>query len=67
MVISEAYGYIGKEYDIGLMMPELRKRYTLIGLYPKKNTVLLDAGDGEDMFEVPIDKFPFEDYIREGN
>lgn len=67
MTIEEMNSYVGKEYDIGLMMKELRKRYTLIGLYPKKKTVLLDAGDGEDMFELPIDKFPFEDYIREEN
>ena len=67
MTINEMNKYIGNQYDIAIMMPELRKRYTLIGVYPDKDTVLLDGDDGEDMFELSIKNFPFERYVREEN
>lgn len=67
MTINEMNEYIGKQYDIGIMMPELRQRYTLIGVYPDKDTVLLDGDDGEDMFELPIKNFMFENYVRKEN
>lgn len=65
MTINEMSKYIGKQYDIGIMMPELRKRYTLIDIYPDKATVLLDGDDGEDMFELSIKNFMFENYVKE--
>lgn len=68
MVTSEMFKYIGNEYWMAPMgVKGFMKRYTLFGFNPTKGNVILDGGDGEDMFEFPIDKFPFEDYIREEN
>lgn len=63
MITSKLFKYIGNEY----WMPRhgRMKRYKLFGFNPAKGKVILDGDDGEDMFEFPIDRFPFEDYIRE--
>lgn len=39
-------------------------RCTLIGYDRADDKVVLDAGDGENEFRLPADKFCFEDYIK---
>lgn len=68
MVNNELFKYVGNEYWMpSRSVDGLLERYMLFGFNPVAGNVILDGNNGEDMFEVPIDKFPFEDYIREEN
>lgn len=68
MTINEMNEYIGKKYyAFPPGVTEFQFKYELFSVCPERNIVILDSCDGEDMFEIPIDKFPFENYIREEN
>lgn len=68
MATNKLFKYIGKEYWMpSRSVDGLLECCMLFGFNPIAGNVILDVNNGEDMFEVPIDKFPFENYIREEN